>query len=77
MTCAELSLDTRLTQDFFPKESLPPRPINEDTIVAPWLAVEGDEPVRTLSCCIGTPVLISCLILAYTPAEADEIWLSP
>jgi hypothetical protein len=45
----EISLDTRLAKDFLPPEDATPPIINqENTVVAPWLVVEGDEPVRIL-----------------------------
>jgi hypothetical protein len=43
----ELSLDTRLAKDFLPPEDAAPPIINEEnTVVAPWLVVEEDGPVR-------------------------------
>jgi hypothetical protein len=45
----EISLDTRLAKDFLPPEDAPPPIINEENrVVAPWLVVEGDDPVRVL-----------------------------
>jgi hypothetical protein len=45
----ELSLDTRLAKDFLPPEDAAPPIINEEnTVVAPWLVVEGGDPVRAL-----------------------------
>lgn len=42
----ELSLDTRLAKDFLPPEDAAPPIINqENTLVAPWLMVEDDDPV--------------------------------
>lgn len=80
MSCTELSLDTRLTKDFFPPEGLPPLPINkESAVVAPWLEAEGDEPVRA-SHYRGTGILImpilNCFIPAYAAIKAAKIWFS-
>jgi len=45
----ELSLDTRLAKDFLPPEdAAPPIISQESTVVAPWLVVEGDDPVRVI-----------------------------
>lgn len=46
MSYTELSLDTRLAKDFLPPEDAAPPIINEEnTVVAPWLVVEDDDPV--------------------------------
>jgi hypothetical protein len=45
----ELSLDTRLAKDFLPPEdAAPPIISQESTVVAPWLVVEEDDPVRVI-----------------------------
>lgn len=50
MSYTELSLDTRLAKDFLPPEDAAPPIISEEnTVVAPWLVVEGDDPVRVLT----------------------------